>query len=117
MKRKTVWVIISAFIIAIAGILICLADHSRHSFSIDKWKNVENRMRIVDSLLRKNHLIAMTRDEIRNLMGSPSRESGTDAWIYHLSIQPEGETLEIIPFLRINFEDDLVISYQVDPNA
>jgi len=117
MKRKVKWFATPVLIITIVVLLINMANHSKHSFSIDHWKNIEKRMVIVNSLLQDTILTGMTHDEIISLLGPPSKELDTDIWIYDLDVQVEGGTLQIIPTLRLDFVDGLVENYEVESNA
>jgi len=118
-KSKKMLYTIPVLIILIIISIICLNDYSIYNFTTEKWQQIGNRTKIVDSMLRKHNLIGMTPDEVEYLLGKPSRERGS-IWIYDLKFKPEpGElqhSLEIIPFLRIDFEDGLVKSYEVDSN-
>ena len=118
-RRKAKWLF--CIIAGVVFVLILSASYfinrSVHNFTIAKWQQVEDRQQIVDSLLNKHNLAGMTQNEIEGLLGSPSRELNGHTWIYDLAVQPEMQSLVIIPFLRIEFEDGLVKSYEVDHNA
>jgi len=118
-RRKSKWVvcIIAVTILVVAISAGDLINRSAHTFTVVKWQRVEDRLQIVNSLQNKHDLTGMTHSEIEGLLGRPSKELNGNTWMYELAVQPEMESLVVIPVLRIEFTDGLVIGYEVDGNA
>lgn len=105
------------FFLAILLFLLCsfFIYKYQHTFTSEKWiNNPNNRVQIVDDMLKKNNLVGMNITEIKLLLGEETHEGSQSSFkISNNSLDPNST---LTYYLGVDYMDGvwLVISYDKD---
>ena len=105
--------IICIMILIVVGLTIFISAKNTADFTTAKWEKIENREKIVDSLLNKYNLIGMTKDEVKELLGDSGYAYEANYWSYNMTYSPPGVMLFTIKCLDVFFENDVVTNYEI----
>ncbi len=85
---------------AAAGAAIYQLNKERKTFSKEKWeKDIANRYKLVDSLIRDHIIIGMSRDDVITMLGINGIKNNTkDAMEYYIGLETEEPKILIIDF-------------------
>ena len=94
----------------------------RHTFTVDKWNtDIENRTKIVDSLLGKYQLIGMTEANVIELLGEEDNSQRSSFKITRKEFPPETTLVYDLgvayidnEWLILSLQDGVVCDYCID---
>lgn len=115
-KKAKRW---NCFFLACLGIILIIilcaliVYKYQHTFSVQRWINYPNeRIQIVDDMLKKNNLVGMSVEEVKALLGEETHEGKQSS--FKLDNEQIDPGTSLVYYLGVNYMDGvwLVIPYR-----